>query len=337
MPPEGTPGQAPDAALGMPDEDARRRDYLIKRFWPEEAGLRPNSGIGAASLVLAEVNYLVVNRTQEIRAAQARLDDSLRAKFLTKAFEYNPGDLGTPTTLPSRSDIESYRKQLGKVEKAAGTINIPFPEIQSTLKNFFERLTKVVDEMNRDVQPPRPTPQKSSRRRSQPSKSGEHPVQMSPNFVEWIINKPQADRIVEHLRLLESYVADRTALHDPIERFLKLVNDFFQQTHKTVSVTSTGQLIVQVSGFAEPRPISALSSGERQLLVMLAHLSLNPSLAESGVFIVDEPELSLHIDWQEKFVDAVRAANPKVQLVLATHSPAIILDRTDSCRALSQN
>jgi len=160
---------------------------------------------------------------------------------------------------------------------------------------------------------------------------------MSPNFVEWIINKPQADRIVEHLRLLESYVADRTALHDPIERFLKLVNDFFQQTHKTVSVTSTGQLIVQVSGFAEPRPISALSSGERQLLVMLAHLSLNPSLAESGVFIVDEPELSLHIDWQEKFVDAVRAANPKVQLVLATHSPAIILDRTDSCRALSQN
>lgn len=68
---------------------------------------------------------------------------------------------------------------------------------------------------------------------------------------------------------------------------------------------------------------------------MLAHLSLNPSLAGSGVFIVDEPELSLHIAWQEKFVDAIREANPKVQLILATHSPAIILDRDDACRTLS--
>ena len=69
---------------------------------------------------------------------------------------------------------------------------------------------------------------------------------------------------------------------------------------------------------------------------MLAHLSLNQRLAVSGVFIVDEPELSLHIDWQEKFVDAIQKANPNVQLILATHSPAIILDRTESCRTLSE-
>jgi predicted ATP-binding protein involved in virulence len=84
----------------------------------------------------------------------------------------------------------------------------------------------------------------------------------------------------------------------------------------------------------DPQPITALSSGERQLLVMLAHLSLNPSLEGSGVFIVDEPELSLHIDWQEKFVDSVIEANPNVQLILATHSPAIILDRVEACRNL---
>jgi predicted ATP-binding protein involved in virulence len=64
---------------------------------------------------------------------------------------------------------------------------------------------------------------------------------------------------------------------------------------------------------------------------MLGHLALNPDLAHSGVFIVDEPELSLHIDWQEKFIDAILAANPSVQFILATHSPAIILDRDDKC------
>ena len=111
---------------------------------------------------------------------------------------------------------------------------------------------------------------------------------------------------------------------------LVLVNGFFVQTKKKVFVASSGQLTVTVEGSDQPRPISALSSGERQLLVMLAHLSLNPSLTGSGVFIVDEPELSLHIDWQEKFVEAITEANPKVQVILATHSPAIILDRVDA-------
>lgn len=117
--------------------------------------------------------------------------------------------------------------------------------------------------------------------------------------------------------------------------FLSLVNEFLDQTGKVVAVGPGGQLTVSVTGSVAGRPISALSSGERQLLVMIAHLSLNPNLAGSGVFIVDEPELSLHIDWQEKFVDAVREANPKVQLILATHSPAIILDRVEACRTLS--
>jgi predicted ATP-binding protein involved in virulence len=155
------------------------------------------------------------------------------------------------------------------------------------------------------------------------------------DYFEWVINRPQADRILENLKLLNEYIEDRNSLRDPINRFLSLVNNFLIQTNKKVEVASNGQLTVAVNGKPEPRPISALSSGERQLLVMLAHLSLNPNLEGSGVFIVDEPELSLHIDWQEKFVDAIREANPNVQLILATHSPAIILDRTDSCYSLS--
>jgi predicted ATP-binding protein involved in virulence len=51
---------------------------------------------------------------------------------------------------------------------------------------------------------------------------------------------------------------------------------------------------------------------------------------------VDEPELSLHIKWQELFVTAVQEASPKLQLILATHSPSIILDRVDKCVDLSK-
>jgi predicted ATP-binding protein involved in virulence len=156
-------------------------------------------------------------------------------------------------------------------------------------------------------------------------------------YIEWIINKPQADRIAEHLYLLNQYIENRKSLRNPIDIFSSLVNSFLEQTNKKVIVGNNGQLTIQINSNSEDsRSIDALSSGERQLLVMLAHLSLNPSLSGSGIFIVDEPELSLHIDWQEKFVDAIRKANPNVQLILATHSPAIILDRDEACIDLAR-
>ena len=83
--------------------------------------------------------------------------------------------------------------------------------------------------------------------------------------------------------------------------------------------------------------IRALSSGERQILIMLAHLSLNTRLLRDGVFIIDEPELSLHMAWQDMFVEAIQTANPRLQLILATHAPAIIGNRRSLCIAVSKS
>lgn len=308
--------------------EARRREFLARRYWAEDPGAR-----GTPVTALAEINYLVITKMQEVRASQEQLDERLRAQFFTKAFEYKPSDLmGKPARLPSRQEIERYRQQLVNIERAAEGVKIPVPEIQSALTHFFERMSLVVESLEKSTRL-RPPAKKSTK------KAGSKPqqTQFSPgkDYFEWIINKPQADRILENLRLLDEYILSRDALRDPITRFLSLVNGFLAQTKKVVSVASTGQLTVSIAGSGDARQITALSSGERQLLVMLAHLSLNPNLAGSGVFIVDEPEISLHIDWQEKFVDAIREANPKVQLILATHSPAIILDRDDACRTLS--
>ncbi len=53
------------------------------------------------------------------------------------------------------------------------------------------------------------------------------------------------------------------------------------------------------------------------------------------MIIVDEPELSLHVRWQESFVDAIQKASPRLQIILATHSPSIVLDRIEKCVDLS--
>lgn len=38
---------------------------------------------------------------------------------------------------------------------------------------------------------------------------------------------------------------------------------------------------------------------------------------------MDEPELSLHISWQDKLLSTIRDLNPNCQLIIATHSPSI--------------
>ncbi|MBK7680426.1 MAG: ATP-binding protein [Chitinophagaceae bacterium] len=60
------------------------------------------------------------------------------------------------------------------------------------------------------------------------------------------------------------------------------------------------------------------------------------SRQKSGtIFIIDEPELSLHPKWQEDFLAAVEALTPKnTQLIIATHSPIIVGNNADYCKVL---
>ncbi|MBI2306238.1 MAG: AAA family ATPase [Rhodocyclales bacterium] len=313
------------ASLTEEMSDYRRREMLARRYMPDDPTLRGHAAAG-----LADVNFLVLGKMQEIRAAQEQLDEDLRRKFFTRAFEYKPSDITKGSRFPSRAELERYRAHQTNIERAAEGLRLPVPELQSALTGFFERMTTVVDALEKTAKATKP----KERGKRASDKPMHDPAIFERDFMEWVINKPQADRILEHLQLLDEYISARSALREPINKFLSLVNGFLDQTKKTVSVAGRGELTVSCEGDTSLRPITALSSGERQLLVMLAHLSLNTSLAGSGVFIVDEPELSLHIDWQERFVDAIRAANPSVQLILATHSPAIILDRTESCHSL---
>lgn len=295
------------------DDESVKRAYL-RRSVSDDPSLR-----GTPTAALLEVNYLVLRKMQEVRASQEELDERLRNEFFAKAFVYSPADIfGSNVKLPSRNEVKRYRDQLTQIESAAEGVRIPVPQIQAAMSEFLERMTEVVESLERAS--------------SKPAKAGKKSKPEPPNqaHIEWIINKPQADRILQHLSLLHEYIENRNSLRDPINRFMGLINSFLEQTKKRMTVSSGGELAVSVPNSEEPRSIMALSSGERQLVVMLGHLSLNPILERSGVFIVDEPELSLHIDWQEKFVDAVQRANPNVQLVLATHSPAIILDRIEN-------
>ncbi len=42
--------------------------------------------------------------------------------------------------------------------------------------------------------------------------------------------------------------------------------------------------------------------------------------------IVDEPELSMHVDWQRDLLGAMTTVNPYAQVIVATHSPEIMAE-----------
>ena len=74
-------------------------------------------------------------------------------------------------------------------------------------------------------------------------------------------------------------------------------------------------------------PLKLLSSGEKQILVLFYELIFNTN--KNMILLIDEPELSLHIVWQEQFMDdlekIIKLNNIKV--IVATHSPQIINNR----------
>ncbi len=71
--------------------------------------------------------------------------------------------------------------------------------------------------------------------------------------------------------------------------------------------------------------LESLSSGEKHLLMLL----VDTLLAGENSMIIDEPEISMHVDWQRKLIHMMRTLNPEAQLVVATHSPEIMADIQD--------
>jgi predicted ATP-dependent endonuclease of OLD family len=70
--------------------------------------------------------------------------------------------------------------------------------------------------------------------------------------------------------------------------------------------------------------MDSFSSGEKQLLVIM--LTVLVENREHYALLMDEPEISLHIEWQQQLIGLIRKLNPNAQIILSTHSPALIMD-----------
>ena len=104
-------------------------------------------------------------------------------------------------------------------------------------------------------------------------------------------------------------------------RFQDIVDDLFHETGKKIIRTENEIRFTQIGEVLVPYQ---LSSGEKQMLAILLTVLVEDD--QPYVLFMDEPEVSLHIEWQKRLIDLCIELNPNVQIILTTHSPAVIMN-----------
>ena len=127
------------------------------------------------------------------------------------------------------------------------------------------------------------------------------------------------NRIIEQLQAGHTDAAQQLSLQK--KRFQDIVDELFAETGKKIVRTENE---IRFSQIGETLVPYQLSSGEKQMLAILLTVLVEDN--QPYVLFMDEPEVSLHIEWQKRLIDLCLELNPCVQIILTTHSPAVIMD-----------
>ncbi|MFY1865508.1 AAA family ATPase [Achromobacter xylosoxidans] len=139
-----------------------------------------------------------------------------------------------------------------------------------------------------------------------------------------VYNALKAHYLVQKYNSLQT---KRLEIFAPRDNFLRVFNELLAP-RKFIDTSGRGDLVVYPGS---KRPITdkdksiqldELSSGEKQLFIILGEALLQEQ--RPAIYIADEPELSLHIKWQEKLTHSIKSINPNAQIIFATHSPDIV-------------
>ena len=144
--------------------------------------------------------------------------------------------------------------------------------------------------------------------------------QLQRKYLDYQVNI--GNRIIDVLQSGEPDAAARAqAISEPKKRFQDIIDDLFTETGKKIVRTENEIRFTQVGETLLPYN---LSSGEKQILAILLTVLVEDNLPY--VLLMDEPEVSLHVEWQKRLIDLIMELNPNVQVILTTHSPAVIMN-----------
>lgn len=136
-----------------------------------------------------------------------------------------------------------------------------------------------------------------------------------------------------NINVLSVYISDVTKkmevfdeLTDRIDLLVKIINNRF--FFKQLSISRQDGFIFKTPS-GKILPLRRLSSGEQHELVLLYEMLFK--VKPDSLILIDEPELSLHVVWQQQFLKDLQEITKLAgfDVLIATHSPQIIFDRWD--------
>lgn len=144
--------------------------------------------------------------------------------------------------------------------------------------------------------------------------------QLQRKYLDYQVNI--GNRIIAVLQSGEPDAAQKAqALSEPKKMFQDIVDDLFRETGKTIIRNANEIKFNQIGEVLQPYQLSA---GEKQMLAILLTVLVEDN--QPYVLFMDEPEISLHFEWQKQLISLVLRLNPNIQIIMTTHSPAVVMD-----------
>jgi ABC-type Mn2+/Zn2+ transport system ATPase subunit len=265
---------------------------------------------------LLEIESLIKTNFIEYSQKQASISASLKNKIIYSSFDIIQGNENFALNTKTDIDIESTKKRIIEASK-----NFEIPDLESKIVDYFSELSKI---------------QKSLKKEQEKKGKGKETSQQFLKVLgQWFINNPQLERIDNIISLYENAQTEIELSYKEFLKFESLANLYFEENNKKLTIKKNGEIEIKLPN-DNTTGIYKLSSGEKQIIVMLAQLIFGK---KRQIFIIDEPELSLHLGWQELFVNSLLEASPNTQFIMATHSPTIIgkIENQLYCQDLSQS
>ncbi len=276
----------------------------------------PRSFLGTS---LNEAEDLAVDAYRDAQIVAAGVGEDLQRQLIL--------DLLTPLqdershlTTPTSAEKQTLTRVKDDLALFPAIFHLPAAEVNKRVGPFLQNLEKLMQKLPADVDVQREF----------------GATKTLPSYVDSLVRrnaaKSQLKRISVISQTVQTYNDRRASASKAFVTYKNLVNGFLKDSGKEIDIgPDSRNITVRIKGNEQAENLSALSSGESQIFVILTNLAFGPLSNSANVFITDEPELSLHLRWQELFVDSVLAANANTQFIMATHSPSIILERTKDC------
>jgi predicted ATP-binding protein involved in virulence len=292
-----------------------REDFVERRMYMNKSRHELNDYKrqfkGTLGVSLLETEFLVQAIYKRLRVIEDRYTADLQNEILLSSFEY--------ITFDSKANFKnSYLEKRGllsrrkEIEDALAKVGFSSRQnFTDKLNVFFTKLESLID-------------------------STDHKT--NGISIEWLTNQSQIDKLTKLLEIIDDYNSKVKIGFKPINKFLNIINSFFVDSGKSIYVDEVGHLFIKRPNGRDV-PIDALSSGERQIVILFANVMFNKNSSEfrDNILFIDEPELSLHIKWQEQFIDKLMTASDNTQFILATHSPDIVGDHKRKCVKINNN